>query len=182
MCYHGNGKQQKAKLTTYIFAQSFVAQLILHFRYGINFLSRECTVQHTHKMSYMEDLPLHIFLPQLFLQPQWTGSLQQTASPRRVTHSGCICSSLLRAQHQSFGWDEAQAPLEYLLVSTRILLGRWSASRTPGRWGNPLRWGKPPSYINSHSIWSRQLHDKWSSPPRVTAPAWGSQPPSINRP
>lgn len=126
MRYHGDGKQQKAKLTTYTFAQSFVAELILHFRYGINFLNRECTVHHTHKMRYMEDLPLHIFLPQLFFQPQWTSSLQLTAATRRVTHSGCICSSLLRVQHQSFGWDEAQAPLECLLVSTCILLRRWS--------------------------------------------------------
>lgn len=127
MCYHGNGKQRKAKLTTYIFAQSFVAQSILHFRYWINFLSHECTVHHTHKMKYTDDLPLHIFLPQLFLQTQWTSSLQLTAAARTVTHSGCICPSLPRAQHQSVGWDEAQALLESLLVLTCTLLGRSSA-------------------------------------------------------
>lgn len=131
MCYHGNGKQRKAKLTTYIFAQSFVAQSILHFRNGINLLSHECTqsVHHTHKMRMrykdQDDLPLHIFLPHFFLQPQWTSSLQLTAAALRVTHSGCICVHLCpRVQHQSVEWDEAQAPLDYLLVITCTLLGR----------------------------------------------------------
>ena len=73
---------------------------------------------------------------------------------------------------------------------------------TPGRWGNPLWWGKrlisypdltlfffcfgpgrsgyelskPPVHIISHLIWSH-LHDRRGDRPHVTSPIWGPPPP-----
>ena len=43
---------------------------------------------------------------------------------------------------------------------------------SPGRWGNPLRWGNLPVDIISH--FNLII---WGDPPHVTSPIWGSSPP-----
>ena len=53
------------------------------FEYLILYKLYECIVHHIYEAGYMEGLPLHnhlYILLQLFLQPQWTSSLQMTAA------------------------------------------------------------------------------------------------------
>ena len=86
--------------------RGFDHEVFLHLR--ISLLQQAYSRMHcpSHTQSGVHGRPafthLHLLL-QLFLQPQWTSSLQLTAAAGMVVHLGCICPSLPRVQPQSVG-------------------------------------------------------------------------------
>ena len=84
----------------------------------------------------------HILL-KLFLQPQWTSSLQMTAAASSVTHCGCSCSFLPRVQPQfggsgRTGLRAVACPHMYLPWYTARFTFCSRASRVGGSPSNPL--------------------------------------------
>ena len=84
--------------------RGFDHEVFLHLR--ISLLQQAYSRMHypSHTQSGVHGRPafthLHLLL-QLFLQPQWTSSLQLTAAAGMVVHLGSICPSLPRVQLQS---------------------------------------------------------------------------------
>ena len=70
---------------------------------------------------------LHLLL-QLFLQPQWTSSLQLTAAAG-IWLSTLLTYALLYRESSPNLWGQEGQVLELLPVPTRILLDKWPASR-----------------------------------------------------
>lgn len=108
--------------------RGFDHEVFLHLR--ISLLQQAYSRMHcpSHTQSGVHGRPafthLHLLL-QLFLQSQWTSSLQLTAAAGMVVHLGCICP--YRESSPNLWGQEGQV-LELLPVPTRILLDKWPAS------------------------------------------------------